>query len=114
MPARLWLKIIAPNGAQIGPGKIALLKAVAAERSIAAAARALDMSYRRAWLLIEEINAACGQKAVAARVGGAARGGAALTARGQALIALYDRLEAEANATAAGELAAFFDAPSAP
>src|SRR5882724_4524736 len=63
---RLSIRIDLVTGDRIGPGKIALLEAIKAAGSISAAARKLDMSYRRAWLLVEEINAALSKPAVAA------------------------------------------------
>lgn len=105
---RLWLRIVTPDGAPIGPGMIALLKAVRAHGSIAAAARSLGMSYRRAWLLLEKTGEALGAPAVETSVGGAEKGGATLSDAGARLIALYDRVEADANAAARAELKRFF------
>lgn len=80
----------------IGPGKIALLEAVERTGSITAAAKSLDMSYRRAWLLLDEMNRALKTPAVDSAKGGSAGGGSALTASGRELIALYRRIEATA------------------
>jgi molybdate transport system regulatory protein len=90
----------------IGPGKIDLLKNVAAERSISGAARAMGMSYKRAWELIAALNQDFGAPVVATTTGGRGGGGAALTPLGRALIARYAALEARLNAAAAPELAA--------
>ena len=108
MPRRLWVKIVADDGGQIGPGKVAVLKAIDAEGSIAAAARALGMSYRRAWKLVEEAGEVAGGALVETRVGGAGKGGAVLNDRGRDLIALFDRVEAQANEAVRKDLAAFF------
>ena len=54
--AALWVKLRLPGAGQIGPGKIDLLRRIGEQHSISAAARAMDMSYRRAWLLVDEIN----------------------------------------------------------
>jgi len=80
----------------VGPGKIALLEALAETGSISAAARQLGMSYRRAWLLIDELNRSLKQPAVASASGGAAGGGSALTENGRQLLALYRGIEAQA------------------
>ncbi|MDH0862917.1 LysR family transcriptional regulator [Mitsuaria sp. GD03876] len=80
----------------IGPGKIDLLEALDATGSITAAAKSLDMSYRRAWLLIDEINHALKEPAVATAAGGAKGGGSVLTDTGRTVIALYRRIEATA------------------
>lgn len=90
----------------LGPGKIDLLKAIAALGSISAAARTMGMSYKRAWQLIDEINRGFGRPAVVASVGGARGGGAVLTPLGAQLIERYGTLEKRVNAAAAKELAA--------
>jgi molybdate transport system regulatory protein len=77
----LFLRIHLTIDARIGPGKIELLEAIAACGSISAAGRAMDMSYKRAWDLVDELNHICGCKAVAQRVGGKNGGGTVLTAR---------------------------------
>src|ERR1051326_278669 len=73
---RLSIRIDLENGDRIGPGKIALLEAIRASGSISAAARKLGMSYRRAWLLVEEINHSLREPAVAAETGGRRAAGA--------------------------------------
>lgn len=94
---RLWIKVDLGEGRQLGPGKIALLKAIAQESSIAAAARSLSMSYRRAWLLVDEMNRDLGAPVVETRIGG--RGGARLTDLGSSLVEAFDALS---NAAANG------------
>src|ERR1700723_2151301 len=81
--ARLSIRIDLENGNRIGPGKIALLEAIRTTGSISAAARALGMSYRRAWLLVEEVNHALREPAVAAETGGRRGGGAVVTPAGE-------------------------------
>jgi molybdate transport system regulatory protein len=70
----------------IGPAKIALLEAIATTGSISAAARSMRMSYRKAWLLIEEINSVPCTPAVDAAAGGSGGGGAIITDVGQEII----------------------------
>ncbi|MCW5655334.1 LysR family transcriptional regulator [Hydrogenophaga sp.] len=77
----------------IGPGKIGLLEAIERTGSISAAGRELGMSYRRAWLLVDEINRSLREPAVAASVGGAHGGGAALTPVGQEIVRCYRTVE---------------------
>ena len=103
---RLSIRIDLENGDRIGPGKIALLGAIRATGSISAAARALDMSYRRAWLLVEEINQALREPAVAAATGGRSGGGASVTPAGEQLIGLYRTIESHARGAASGEFRA--------
>ena len=88
-----------PDG-RIGPGKIELLEQIAAFGSISAAARKMEMSYKRAWDLVDDINRMCGQAAVARQTGGKHGGGATLTAFGASLVERYRRIE-RAAATAA-------------
>jgi molybdate transport system regulatory protein len=103
---RLSIRIDLTNGDRIGPGKIALLEAIQATGSISGAARRLDMSYRRAWLLVEEINGALRDPAVAAATGGKRGGGAAVTAAGERIIALYRAIERAAHVSAEKEFRA--------
>lgn len=88
----------------VGPGKIDLLRQVAATRSISAAARAMGMSYKRAWLLIDALNEGFGG-VVETSTGGRGGGGARLTPTGEALIGAYDALERRLNASAKREIA---------
>jgi molybdate transport system regulatory protein len=84
----------------VGPGKIALVEAIERTGSLTAAAKSMDMSYRRAWLLIDELNKSLRRPAVVAERGGAHGGGSALTASGRRLVELYRRIEtvsAQAN-----------------
>ncbi|HYF06921.1 MAG TPA: LysR family transcriptional regulator [Acetobacteraceae bacterium] len=92
------------GGGPIGPGKIALLEAIAREGSISAAARALGMSYRRAWELVAELNRALGAPVVHAAPGGRSGGGASLTARGQRIVADYRAIERAALRAARARL----------
>ncbi len=93
----------------IGPGKIDLLRQVGETRSIAAAARALDVPYKRAWLLIDSLNQGFGRPVVETASGGKGGGGALLTPLGQQLVERYDALEARINANAGQELQALRD-----
>jgi molybdate transport system regulatory protein len=103
---RLSIRIDLENGDRIGPGKIALLEAIRSTGSISAAARALHMSYRRAWLLVEEVNHALREPAVAAETGGRSGGGAIVTPVGERLVGLYRTIESQARSAAGGEFRA--------
>jgi molybdate transport system regulatory protein len=94
--AGLSIRVDLASGLRIGPGKIALLEAIRATGSISAAARSLGMSYRRAWLLVEELNTGLREPAVAAESGGRHGGGATLTPVGERVIDLYHDIESEA------------------
>src|SRR6185437_957467 len=102
----LSIRIDLASGARIGPGKIALLEAIRSAGSISAAARVLDMSYRRAWLLVEEINHALREPAVAAETGGRRGGSAVVTPSGEHLIGLYRTIESHARTAAGAEFKA--------
>ena len=102
---RLTLRVMGGGGALLGPGKIALLEAIESAGSISAGARALSMSYRRAWLLIEEMNLAFDQAVVDTATGGVRGGGAQLTAFGADLIQRYRQLERKTSAAVVAELA---------
>jgi len=94
-----------PEG-RIGPGKIQLLENIHAEGSISAAGRAMAMSYKRAWDLVEEINRICRHAAVERQTGGKNGGGAVLTPFGLSLVARYRKIERDAASAVRKELAA--------
>jgi molybdate transport system regulatory protein len=91
---------------RIGPGKIQLLEKIDACGSISAAGRAMDMSYKRAWDLVNEINRICGRAAVARQTGGKNGGGAILTPFGISLVARYRKIERAAASAVRKELIA--------
>lgn len=101
----LSLRIDLPAG-RIGPGKIALLEAIDREGSISAAGRALGMSYRRAWDLVDALNRILGTPAVEASTGGYRGGGAMLTDAGRNLVADYRAIEKAAHRAAEPRLLA--------
>jgi len=76
----LSVRIDLDTEGRIGPGKIQLLENIRECGSISAAGRAMNMSYKRAWDLVDEINRICRQAAVARQTGGKNGGGAMLTA----------------------------------
>ncbi|MFN3884981.1 MAG: winged helix-turn-helix domain-containing protein [Rhodocyclaceae bacterium] len=88
----------------LGPGKIDLLRKIGEVGSISAAARALGVPYKRAWLLIDTLNRGFPSPVLETAAGGRAGGGARLTPLGEALVAAYDALEARLNTAARAEL----------
>ncbi|MDB5361414.1 MAG: LysR family transcriptional regulator [Rhodospirillales bacterium] len=101
---RLTLRIdFGPDNA-LGPGKIRLLELLAETGSIAAAGRAMDMSYRRAWLLVAALNAMFRAPVVATKLGGKAGGGAQVTAFGADVISRYRDMERLAQTALAPHL----------
>ncbi|WP_044560999.1 winged helix-turn-helix domain-containing protein [Azospirillum sp. B4] len=98
---RLTLRLDFGDQGAVGPGKIRLLEAIAEHRSISAAGRAMGMSYRRAWQLVDALNQTFALPSVTTQVGGGGGGGAALTEFGQELVSAYREMErAAADATA--------------
>lgn len=105
---RLSIRVDLESG-RLGPGKIALLEAIARERSLAGAARAMGMSYKRAWELLCELNAMFDEPVAVTQPGRNSGGGTELTAFGGRVIALYRALErraTQATTAAAQELSA--------
>lgn len=102
--ARISIRLDLGPGCRIGPGKIALLEQIAANGSISAAGRALGMSYRRAWLLVEELNRLFAEPVVTAHPGGAGGGGTVLTEFGASVVGLYREIERSAQAQAQSRL----------
>jgi molybdate transport system regulatory protein len=101
----LSLRIDLPAG-RLGPGKIALLEAIDREGSISAAGRALGMSYKRAWDLVDALNKIVGAPVVDASPGGHRGGGALLTDAGRSLVADYRAIERAATRAAEPRLEA--------
>lgn len=101
MAQRLKLKIQLYCGSEIamGPGKADLLAAIAHEGSISAAARAMDMSYRRAWLLVDTMNRCWREPLVTATPGSTKGGGAKVTPFGQAVLQHYRALQTRLQGT---------------
>lgn len=91
----LNIQIVLDKTDRVGPGKIRLLELIAEKGSISEAARAMNMSYRRAWLLMNSVNTMFGEPAISTQIGGYGRGGATLTEFGQSLIEHYRRFESE-------------------
>jgi molybdate transport system regulatory protein len=103
---RLKLSVIFNSGVRIGPGKVELLRRVQDTGSISAAARAMKMSYKRAWLLIQSMNSLFREPVVSAATGGRKGGGASLTPFGLEVLACFERLEAGTRKSAVRDLKA--------
>ena len=106
--ARLILRIDLEAGGRIGPGKIALLEKIGETGSISAAARAMGMSYKRGWDLVDETSRLVGEPVAQTRAGGVKGGGAELTDAGRDLVRCYREIEQAAAAAAAPHIAALF------
>jgi molybdate transport system regulatory protein len=103
---RIRLRIVFGDAVMLGPGKADLLEGIRETGSIAAAGRRMKMSYKRAWMLVETMNAAFREPLVDSVRGGARGGGARLTPAGEAVLEHYRQLEARAAGAGADEIAA--------
>jgi molybdate transport system regulatory protein len=106
---RPQIRIMFRKAIAMGPGKADLLKAIESTGSISAAARQMDMSYRRAWLLVDTMNQCFRTPLVETATGGSRGGGARVTEFGKEILARYQRMEAKATASVARELEDFAD-----
>ncbi len=102
---QLRLRIVFGEREMIGPGKAELLERIAATGSIAAAGRGMGMSYKRAWMLTETLNAMFRAPLVESTRGGPGGGGAVLTETGRQVLALYRGIEAAAAGAGSAPLA---------
>jgi molybdate transport system regulatory protein len=100
---KLKIRVWVHHGGEkvLGPGRIELLGHIDRLKSISAAAREMDMSYRRAWGLVRSMNEAAGEPLVTVATGGSGGGGAALSARGREALGLYQKLARQLERTAA-------------
>ncbi len=104
---RLFLKL--DSDTRIGHGKVALLEAIDETGSISGAGRALGMTYRRAWELVDHLNKAFGRPLVTGQTGGAGGGGARLTELGREVVVRYRAILAATEAAAAPHVAVLDD-----
>jgi molybdate transport system regulatory protein len=101
---KLRIRIEFAGGHTIGPGKIQLLEAVDRHGSISAAARSMQMSYRHAWEMLDDVNQCFREPAIATETGGRSGGGAQVTEFGRALIARYREIQSKASGALADDL----------
>jgi molybdate transport system regulatory protein len=103
--ARLRLRVYLGEDHSLGPGKVQLLEAVRELGSITSAARSMDMAYRHAWELIDDMNRCFRSPVVATASGGATRGGARVTAFGEEVIRRFRAMEQATRTATAADLA---------
>jgi molybdate transport system regulatory protein len=101
---RFRLRITRDEAIALGPGKVSLLEAVRDQGSISAAARSLNMSYRRAWMLMDELNQSLASPATISEHGGNTGGGSVLTPVGEEIVRLYRAIETQAYAACAEQI----------
>lgn len=104
---RAAIKVDFGTEVRLGPGKVRLLELIAETGSISAAARQMEMSYRRAWLLIDELNGIFGKPVIETSAGGAGGGGAKITPLGEAVVVAFRAIESEATDLVQAKLAKF-------
>ncbi len=93
---RIFIRFDLESGPRIGPGKIALLEAIADTGSISGGARRMGMSYRKAWMLIDAFNNTFAEPVITTETGGEQGGGATLTGTGKEVLRLFREMEAKA------------------
>ena len=103
----LTLRVLGKSAAAMGPGKADLIEHVGQSGSISAAAREMGMSYRRAWQLVESLNADFREPVVTTAIGGTRGGGARVTAYGERLVSQFRAMERKASAAIAADLRRF-------
>lgn len=116
-PLKVKIQIMCGDEIAMGPGKADLLDAIAAHRSISAAGRAMGMSYRRAWLLVDAMNR-CWQEPLVATTPGNQKAGAHLTALGRHVLSSYRQLQRDVEEAGSAAFVAIagqlLQAPRAP
>lgn len=105
LQAKVRFRIKSQDTVAMGPGKADVLQAIHGTGSLAETGRQLGMSYQRVWSLVRGMNADFVEPLVLTQRGGAAGGGAALTEVGQRVLALYRRIEADADRAVAKKVA---------
>ncbi len=104
---RPQIRILFRKAIAMGPGKAELLRAIERTGSISAAARDMEMSYRRAWLLVDTMNQSFRQPLVSTETGGQKGGGATVTEFGQNVLQRYLEMEAKAAGAVESEMSEF-------
>jgi molybdate transport system regulatory protein len=103
----LTLRVMGKRAPAMGPGKAELVERIAQTGSISAAARAMGMSYRRAWQLVEALNRDYRERLIDTATGGKRGGGARVTPFGQQIVARFRAMEDKASAAIASDLRRF-------
>jgi molybdate transport system regulatory protein len=103
----LTLRVLGKGAPAIGPGKAELIERIGATGSISAAARAMGMSYRRAWQLVEALNRDFRAPVVTTAIGGTRGGGAQVTQFGRRVVAAFRAMEGKASSAIAADLRHF-------
>jgi molybdate transport system regulatory protein len=105
-PGLSHLRVTLSAKAYVGPGRADLLEGIARTGSIAEAAKAMGMSYRRAWSLVQALNEGFGQPLIETTRGGVGQGGASLTPAGAEVLRRYRAMQKKTGAAIAEDVAA--------
>ena len=103
----LTLRVLAQHFPTMGPGKAALIEAIDRSGSISGAAREMEMSYRRAWQLVDAINSSFTEPLVVTATGGKRGGGAVVSDLGREVVKRFREMEVKASHAIAAEIADF-------
>ncbi len=103
-PLKPVLRVDFPPNERLGRGKIELMEHIVATGSISAAGRAMDMSYRRAWLLVDALNHMFKEPVIESQRGGKQGGGAGLTPFGEELLVRFRGMESRLRETLQADL----------
>ncbi len=106
-PLRIKIQIYCGDEIAMGPGKADLLDAIRQHGSISAAGRALGISYRRTWLLVDAMNRCWRERLVDTAAGRGRSGGAQVTQAGEAVLAAYRATQAAAWGSASQSAGAY-------
>lgn len=104
---KLSLRLMHGDEIALGPGKAELLEAIAQTGSISQAGRNMNMSYRRAWLLVDTMNRCFKTPLVETSKGGSHGGGARLSALGEEVLVRYRAMDAAAKQVASAYMGLF-------
>jgi molybdate transport system regulatory protein len=103
----LTLRVLAHRSPAMGPGKAALIEAIDRSGSISGAAREMEMSYRRAWQLVDAINTSFAEPLIVTAAGGKKGGGAVVSDRGREVVRRFREMEIKASRAIAADIAGF-------
>lgn len=81
----------------LGPGRVMVMEQIAKHRKLSLAAKEMGMSYMKAWLLVRSLNRSFSKPVIELARGGKKGGGAQLTASGRKILALYRKMESQAD-----------------
>jgi molybdate transport system regulatory protein len=104
--AGLTIRVNLGSSGYLGPGKIELMERISRHGSISAAGKDMKMSYRRAWLLVDELNHIFREPLIETQLGGSGGGGARLTKLGRDIVGRYRAIEGACSKASAADLRA--------